>query len=91
MLPVSAIEECIAELLTYEEAFGDCTVSEVIAIIQGEMEKQEELKGETGRLPQRKERVSQSSQAGLLEKNGKSEGRCDFRPSPTLYTEGMSQ
>lgn len=36
-LPISSIAECYAELLGYEEAFGDCTISEAIAIIHDEI------------------------------------------------------
>ena len=39
-LPISVIAECYAELLTYEEAFGDCTISEAISIIHEEVERQ---------------------------------------------------
>jgi len=39
-LPISAIAECYAELLAYEEAFGDCTISEAIALIHDEVERQ---------------------------------------------------
>ena len=36
-LPKSVLAECLSELYGYEEAFGDCTISETIFIIMEEI------------------------------------------------------
>lgn len=39
--PKSVLAECLSELYGFEEAFGDCTISETISIIMNEINRKE--------------------------------------------------
>jgi len=39
--PKSVLADCLSELYGYEEAFGDCTISDVIGIIMDEIKRRE--------------------------------------------------
>lgn len=40
-LSKSALADCLSELYGYEEAFGDCTISEVVGIIMDEIKRRD--------------------------------------------------
>ena len=42
--PKSVLAECLSELYGYDEAFGDCTISETISIIMTEIKQREKEK-----------------------------------------------
>jgi len=42
--PKSVLAECLSELYGYDEAFGDCTISETISMLLTEIQRREKEK-----------------------------------------------